>query len=180
MPMAADKKRRACIVHWREVQEPDNSRYPGSEELLSIGSPLAEATGLSVMGIHHELLLPGRRTSWPHAERDLEEFVYVLEGRPQVWLDGEVHDLRPGDGVGFPKGTGIAHTFLNNTADDVRLLVIGEKSRPGCQIHYPCDPQRNAEIGARHWQDRPARALGSHDGLPDQLRAARAAGSEAS
>ena len=168
--MAPDDGRPACIVHWREVQEPDDCRYPGSDELLGIGAPLGAATGLAVMGVHHERLPPGRRTSWPHAERDLEEFVYVLEGRPQVWIDGEVHDLEPGDGVGFPKGTGTAHTFLNNTDADVRLLVIGEKSRPGCRIHYPLHPVRNAEIGARHWQDRPARPLGPHDGLPDRLR----------
>jgi uncharacterized cupin superfamily protein len=168
--MAPNDGRPACIVHWREVQEPDDCRYPGSDELLGIGAPLGAATGLAAMGVHHELLLPGRRTSWPHAERDLEEFVYVLEGRPQVWIDGEVHDLEPGDGVGFPKGTGTAHTFLNNTDADVRLLVVGEKSRPGCRIHYPLHPVRNAEIGARHWQDRPVRPLGSHDGLPDRLR----------
>jgi uncharacterized cupin superfamily protein len=168
--MAASKSRPTCIVHWREVQEPDDSRYPGSDELHDIGAPLGAATGLAVMGIHHALLPPGRRTSWPHAERDLEEFVYVLEGRPQVWIDGEVHDLEPGDGVGFPKGTGIAHTFLNNTDHDVRLLVIGEKSRSGCQIDYPLHPARNAEIGARHWRDRPARPQGDHDGKPDRLR----------
>jgi uncharacterized cupin superfamily protein len=168
--MAANKGRPACIVHWRDVQEPDDSRYPGSDELHDISSPLGTATGLAEMGIHHAVLPPGRRTSWPHAERDLEEFVYVLEGRPQVWIDGEVHDLEPGDGVGFPKGTGIAHTFLNNTGHDVRLLVIGEKSRPGCGIDYPLHPARNAEIGARHWRDRPDRPLGDHDGRPDRLR----------
>jgi uncharacterized cupin superfamily protein len=168
--MAANDGRPACIVHWREVQEPDDCRYPGSDELLGIGAPLGAATGLAVMGIHHELLPPGRRTSWPHAERDEEEFVYVLEGRPQVWIDGEVHDLEPGDGVGFPKGTGIAHTFLNNTDADVRLLVIGERSKPGNRIHYPLHPTHNTRIGARHWQDRPGHPLGPHDGLPDRLR----------
>lgn len=166
--MTTNQGHPACIVHWREIQEPDDSHYPGSDELLSIGSPLGEATRLEVMGVHHELLPPGRRTSWPHAERDLEEFVYVIEGRPQVWIDGEVHDLEPGDGIGFPKGTGVAHTFLNNTEADVRLLVIGEKSRPGAKIDYPLHPARNAEIGARHWQDRPAQPLGPHDGLPDR------------
>ncbi|MEM7024441.1 MAG: cupin domain-containing protein [Pseudomonadota bacterium] len=168
--MATKHNRPSCIVNRHDLQEADDAHYPGSDELLSIGAPMAAATGLTALGVHHELLPPGRRTSWPHAERDLDEFVYVLEGRPQVWLDGEVHDLAPGDGVGFPRGTGIAHTFLNNTADDVRLLVIGEKSRPGVGLHYPCHPARNAEIGERHWSDRPQRPLGSHDGMPDQLR----------
>ena len=166
----AAQARPACIVRWREVQEPDDCRYAGSDELLAIRAPLGAATGLAALGVHHELLPPGRRTSWPHAERDLDEFVFILEGRPQVWIDGETHDLVPGDGVGFPKGTGIAHTFLNNTDADVRLLVIGEKSRPSCGIHYPLHPARNAEIGARHWRDRPERLLGPHDGLPDRLR----------
>ena len=124
---------------------------PGSDELLAIGAPLGAAAGLAVMGIYHELLPPGRRTSWPHAERDLEEFVYVLEGRPQVWIDGEVHDLVPGDGVGFAKGTGIAHTFLNNTDADVRLLVIGERSRPAARSTIRC---------TRHAMPRSARATG--------------------
>jgi len=168
--MTSRLRRPACIVHWRDVQQPDDEHYPGSDELHGIDSPLSAATGLTAIGIHHELLPPGRRTSWPHAERDEEEFVYVLAGRPQVWIDGEVHDLEPGDGVGFPKGTGITHTFLNNTGQDVHLLVIGEKSKPGNKIHYPLHPTHNAAIGARHWQDCPERPLGPHDGLPDRLR----------
>jgi uncharacterized cupin superfamily protein len=70
--------RPSLIKHWREIVEPDNAHYPGNDELLSIGSPLGRATGLTRIGVHHELLLPGRRTSWPHAERDEEEFVLEL------------------------------------------------------------------------------------------------------
>jgi uncharacterized cupin superfamily protein len=122
------------------------------------------------LGIHHERLPPGRRTCWPHAEADEEEFVYVIEGEPDLWLDGEIRRLRPGDGIGFPAGTGIAHVFINNTESDVRLLVIGEASRQRSRIDYPLHPARNVEIGTRHWVDRPRRELGSHDGLPDKAR----------
>ena len=38
---------------------------------------------------------PGRRTSYPHAESAEEEFVYVLEGHPDVWIDGTLHHLDP-------------------------------------------------------------------------------------
>ena len=125
------------------------------------------------LGIHHERLKPGRRVSWPHAEADEEEFVYVIEGAPDLWVDGEIHRLGPGDGVGFLAGTGIAHTVINNTDQDVRLLVVGEASRRRSRIHYPLHPARNAEIGSRHWTDRPIRVLGAHDGLPDRLRKGR-------
>jgi len=159
-----------CIKHYRDIQEPDDARYPGSAELLSIGSPFGRAFGFTRLGIHHELLPPGRRTSWPHAESSEEEFVYVIEGTPDLWLDGVLHRLGPGDGVGFVPGSGAAHTFLNNSDRDVRLLVVGDTARADNQVHYPLYPARNAAIGAQHWQAAPARAMGEHDGLPDRLR----------
>lgn len=155
------------IVHWKDVLSADDSRYPNSDELHSIGSPLGKATGLHRIGVHHEILPPGRRTSFPHAERDEEELVYVLEGAPDVWLDGETHSLAPGDCVGFPAKTGVAHTFLNDTNEDVRLLVVGERI-PGALVHYPLHPW--AASDEKRWHDVPPRGLGPHDGLPRALR----------
>jgi len=73
-------KRPDCIRHWRDVEGADDSTYPDSAELFSIGAPLARKLGLGRIGIHHERLPPGRRTSYPHAESEEEEFIYVLEG----------------------------------------------------------------------------------------------------
>ena len=78
------KHRPPFIKHWREIQEEDKSTYPGSDELLSIGSRLGEVTDLVKIGVHHELLPPVRRSSLPHAESKEEEFVFVIEGTPQV------------------------------------------------------------------------------------------------
>jgi uncharacterized cupin superfamily protein len=159
-----------CIKHYSEIQDADDAHYPGSSELLSIGSPFGRVFGFTRLGIHHEVLPPGRRTSWPHAEKTEEEFVYVIEGTPDVWLDGVLHRLQPGDGVGFKPGTGLAHTFINNTGQPVRLLVVGDTNRTDNQVHYPCHPERNAVLGEALWADCPARQLGEHDGLPDALR----------
>jgi uncharacterized cupin superfamily protein len=159
------------IRHWREIQDPDDDRYRGSNELLSIGSNFGKAFGMQRVGFHHELIPPGRRTSWPHAESVEDEFVFVIEGTPDVWIDGVVHRLQPGDAVGFPGGTGIAHCFINNSDADVRLLVGGERDRDDNRCHYPLHARRNAEIGDFHWRDAPTRLKGSHDGLPDALRA---------
>lgn len=158
------------VRHYTEIESGDIHHYPGSEELLCPSSSFAEHFGLMRLGIHHERLLPGRRVSWPHAEADEEEFVYVIEGEPDLWLDGHVRRLKPGDGVGFPAGTGISHTFLNNTEKEVCILVVGEASRKNSRIYYPLHPDRNAEIGDRLWVDRPERVVGPHDGLPDKLR----------
>jgi uncharacterized cupin superfamily protein len=161
------------VAHWSALEGADDSRYDGDDELMGIGAPLARHFGLRRLGIHHVRLLPGRRTSYPHAESAEEEFVFVLAGTPEVWLDGELHRLRPGDAVGFPAGTGLCHTFLNNTRREVRLLVVGEASKPENRVHYPRDPSQSRSPD--FWHDPPPRPMGAHDGLPDRVRRARRA-----
>ncbi|MBM3547751.1 MAG: cupin domain-containing protein [Alphaproteobacteria bacterium] len=161
--------RPAAIVHWTEIERPDDRRYDGDDELMARRASLARYFDLERLGIHHERLPPGRRTSYPHAESAEEEFVYVLEGTPDVWLDGHLHRLRPGDAVGFPSGTGLAHSFLNNTESEVRLLVVGETSKPENRIFYPRNPERKAQI-PDWWDGHPQRALGEHDGMTDKVR----------
>ncbi|WP_421234030.1 cupin domain-containing protein [Aeromonas jandaei] len=158
------------IKHWHELQEPEPGSYPGSEERMSLGSALGRHFGFSRIGIHHEIVEPGHRTSWPHAEKTEDEFVHVLEGTPDVWLDGVLYRLQPGDSVGFKAGDGLAHTFINNTDEPVRLLCVGDRDRADNRIHYALHPEYNRQIGARHWDDVPERELGAHDGLPDRLR----------
>ncbi len=97
----------SCIKHYSEIHGPDDATYPGSRELHGITSDFSTELGLTKMGIGLELLPPGRRTSWPHAHKLEEEFIYVVSGNPQVWIDGELHDLKPGDGVAFVPGTGV-------------------------------------------------------------------------
>ena len=138
--MTADDRFAGIVTHYSRIEGNDDQHYPNSEELTTISASFSPHLNLMRLGIHHERLLPGRRVSWPHAEADEEEFVYVLEGTPDLWLDGYLKRLQPGDGVGFPAGTGIAHTFINNSESDVRLLVVGEASRARSRIHYPFIP----------------------------------------
>jgi uncharacterized cupin superfamily protein len=157
------------IRHWTSLLGKDDARYPGSDELLSIGAPIGRLLGLQRIGIHIEVLPPGRRTSFPHAESTEEEFVWVIDGFPSVWIDGDLHDLIPGDAVAFPAGTTIAHTFINNGEAPARLVVIGETRRDDNRVFYPLNPERRAQVGEKWW-DLLERELGPHDGLPDALR----------
>jgi uncharacterized cupin superfamily protein len=159
------------IVARDEVPETLGS-YPGSDEVLSPGRPIGKVAGLQRIGVHIERVPPGMRTSWPHAEADEEEFVYVLEGEIDAWIDGTLHRMVAGDFAAFPAGTGICHTFMNNGAADALLLAGGEASKPGSRIFYPLHPERRAAMKpGRWWEDVPARPRGDHDGLPDALRA---------
>jgi uncharacterized cupin superfamily protein len=156
----------ACVVSWRDIQGPDDRRYPHATELLALDAHFSRALGLTRIGIRHQVLPPGRRTSLPHAESDEEEFVYVIDGTPDLWLNGTLHRLSPGDGVGFPPGTGIAHSFLNNTGTDVVLLVVGEPAKPTNKVLYPVDLDMRGRR-TDWWDDAPAHALGPHNGIPD-------------
>ncbi|MFS2225484.1 cupin domain-containing protein [Pantoea sp. B65] len=165
------KPRPDFIRNWRELEGEDNEHYPDSDELMSISATLSYRLGLTRIGIHHERLLPGRRMSYPHAESAEEEFVYVLEGHPHAWINGELFALQPGDAVAFPAGTGICHTFINNSQHEARLMVIGEASKVENRIYYPKNPQYEASREDR-WSDVPEQQFGEHNGLPDSIKPA--------
>lgn len=147
--------------------------YPQSDEPMGPVRSIGKAAGLLRVGIHVQTLPPGRRTSWPHAEELEEEFVYVIEGEVDAWIDGHTHRMVAGDLIAFPAGTGISHCIINNSESEARLLVGGEANKDANRIVYPLNPTRRADLSAAvWWDDAPAQPLGPHDGLPDALRAA--------
>lgn len=160
----AEPSRPPFIAHIRDGLRPLNDG--GFADMAGLGSPIGRAQGLTRIGIHYEITPPGGRSSFPHAESSEEEFALVLKGRPDVWIDGVLHPLVEGDAVAFPAGTGIAHSFLNNSDEDMHLLVLGEATKPGNRVNYPLNPERMAEFAKanRAWTDAPQRPLGPHDG----------------
>lgn len=170
--------RPAFIVSAAEVEEYTHV-YPHSTEALGPIRRLGRQAGLQRIGINLQRLGPGARSSWPHAEENEEEFVYVIQGEVQAWIDGHLHPMKAGDLAAFPVGTGISHCFINNGTEEALLLVGGEAPRPGSRIHYPVNPSRRQDMPAEFWwSDVPPRDLGPHDGLPDALRAPRPGGGE--
>jgi uncharacterized cupin superfamily protein len=148
-------------------------KYPGDQEEMSLGATLSRSLGLSRIGVNYEILKPGTRTSWPHAEEVEEEFIFVLAGAPDLWVNGETFPLSPGDCVAFPPGTGIAHSFLNNSAEETRLLVIGERIE-GNRVFYPFRPEGwEGMPEAGRWTNPPRLEMGPHDGVPDKLKGGR-------
>lgn len=148
--------------------------YPGDSETFTQGIRLTDHTGLKVVGVWHEVLLPGQRTSWPHAHKVEEEFCLILKGNPQVWLNGYLYNLNPGDGVFFSPGTNIAHTIMNNSKENVEYIGIGQANSNDIQdqIYYPLHPVRNLECKEKKyfWEERPeVTHFGEHDGKPNTI-----------
>ena len=157
--------RPSFILAASDVPEKDGA-YPASDERLAFGRAIGRAAGLERIGLHVVRVPPGRRTSYPHAESDEEEFVYVLEGSIDAWIDGHLHRMSAGDLAAFPAGTGICHTFLNDGDIDAVLLVGGER-RATNRIYYPCNPEREPQVPpGEWWTDVPLAHQGPHDGRP--------------
>ncbi len=159
------------IVRWETIEQPEWT-YPQDDEPMGRDADYTRHFGFKRLGIHHVRLMPGRRTSFPHAESAEDEFIYVISGTPDVWLDGHLHPLSPGDAVGFPAGTGLSHSFLNNSASEVLLLVVGDRPLAENKVLYPTRPDRKP-LRKDWWHDTPDRTLGPHDGVPDARRRER-------
>ena len=154
------------IVSSADVPEKAH-RYPNSDEDMAPARAIGRAAGMMQIGIHLTRVPPGRHTSYPHAESAEEEFVYVIEGEIDAWIDGELHRMKAGDLAAFPSGTGICHTFINDGDRDALLLSGGEADKAGDRIYYPLHPgRRNDMPWSRWWDDVPQRARGPHDGKP--------------
>ncbi|MDB4965726.1 MAG: Hemolysin [Myxococcales bacterium] len=155
------------IVAATQVNERD-ARYPGNEqEPMRLDRDLGRAAGLKSGSVHLVQLAPGQRTSYPHCEETIEEWVFVIDGLVEAWIDGELHRMEAGDFAAFPAGTGICHTFINDSDAQVTLLVGGDADRPDNRLFYPFNPERRAQLGeAGWWHDLAYEPKGDHDGKP--------------
>jgi uncharacterized cupin superfamily protein len=97
---------------------------------------LGDHAGLKNFGVNLTRIIPGGQSSFRHAHSRQDEFIYVLQGEVVLETNDGEQVLRPGMCAGFPAGTGDAHRFINRTASDVTLLVIGDRT-PGDEISYP-------------------------------------------
>lgn len=146
--------------------------YSGEREFFVSGAALASDLGMVAIGIHHEILSPGKRSSWPHAHSAEEELVYILEGEATVWVNGQTYLARAGEVFFFPPASGLAHTILNDSQSDVVMMVFGEQGRKEDQIFYPHHPRRNLECEqtGRLWKDYPLIVNWSDVALPNDKR----------
>ena len=93
----------------------------------------------------------------PHIHPTQDEFVYMLQGRLDVLLDGQEGFAEPGDLVRLPKG--IAHGLFNKTDFGREVLLLG---LPGAAALRPV--LGAAQSGAAGRSGRSGRHLGAPRG----------------
>ena len=72
-----------------------------------------------------------------HRHAQSRQFFYVLEGELALELDGVTHRLTAGHGLHVPPGA--AHQARNDSAADVRMLVVSSPRSHGDRIDAPLD-----------------------------------------
>ncbi|MFN9162919.1 MAG: cupin, partial [Alphaproteobacteria bacterium] len=86
--MTSAPKRPDFIRHWSQIEARKPHLHPHTREPMTRGASFSTHFDLRRVVIRHDTLLPGCRSSQPHAERDEEEMVFILEGAPDLWVDG--------------------------------------------------------------------------------------------
>ncbi|QCB48014.1 cupin domain-containing protein [Hydrogenophaga sp. PAMC20947] len=124
--------------------EPFASRMVGREKRV-----LGDLFGLSHFGVNLTHLAPGSVSSLRHAHTRQDEFIYVVEGHPNLHTNLGVTALMPGDCAGFKAGSDDAHCLHNPTSETVIYLEVGDRT-PGDDAHYP-DEDLQAVIIEGDW-----------------------------
>jgi uncharacterized cupin superfamily protein len=99
---------------------------------------LGDLFGLSNFGVNLTHLAPNSVSALRHAHSRQDEFIYVLQGRPVLITDEGRSQLEPGMCAGFKAGTGNGHQLMNESAEDVVYLEVGDRT-PGDAASYPDD-----------------------------------------
>jgi uncharacterized cupin superfamily protein len=123
--------------------EPFASRLAGKEK-----RPLGDLFGLTNFGVNLTRLAPSSASALRHAHSKQDEFIYVLQGRPTLHTDGGRLQLSPGMCAGFKAGTGNGHHLINEAAEEVVYIEIGDRT-PGDEGTYPDDDLKALSSGGQ-------------------------------
>jgi uncharacterized cupin superfamily protein len=130
-----EPRRDPCIANVDEIEPESYERKDVSGTAWDLG----QATGARALGADITEIAPGAKSSHLHAHSLKEEFFYVLSGRCKLRLGAAEHELREGDAVSRPAGTGVPHQFLNPYDAPCRVLMLGVQTGPGVEdvVEWP-------------------------------------------
>ena len=112
--------------------------------------PLGDLFGLKNFGVNLTRLAPNGISALRHAHTKQDEFVYILQGRPTLHTDEGRTQLSPGMCAGFKAGTGNGHRLINETAEEVVYLEVGDRTA-GDEGTFPDDDLKALLVEGK-WQ----------------------------
>jgi uncharacterized cupin superfamily protein len=121
------------MINLFEVETKQDGNEPdGYDAAYARVGPLV---GASALGAGVYILVEGQSVCPYHWETD-EEWLLVLEGRPELRTPDGEEQLEPGDLVCFPPGPEGAHKVANRHAEIARVVILSTKIEPAIAV-YP-------------------------------------------
>jgi len=120
------EKRHPHVVHVDEVEPMDVKK--GSFEFRR--RRLGAAAGAVALGCSHFELPPGK-TAFPfHFHTNIEEAIYVLEGKGTARMGDASVEVRAGDYLAMPAGPAAPHALTNTGTTPLRYLALSSPATP--------------------------------------------------
>jgi uncharacterized cupin superfamily protein len=113
--------------------------HPFNPNSLVRGVTLSRLTGLERTGVSFVRIDPGKESFVYHTHHFEEEWIYVLSGRGIAEIEGQEHEVGPGDFMGFPPS--VAHHLRNPFEVELVYLMGGE--------HKECEVADFPKLGRR-------------------------------
>jgi uncharacterized cupin superfamily protein len=105
----------------------ESAQHPWNPRSGMQGLHLSRKAGLQRCGVSWVRLDPGKESFAYHAHHVEEEWIFVLEGQGEAYVDGQTLPIGAGDFLAFPTPS-VAH-LLRNTGSNPLLYLMGGENR---------------------------------------------------
>jgi uncharacterized cupin superfamily protein len=112
------------VVNIADVEEVEDLEEEHWGQAYKVLTPSMRPRG-GRLGVNVTRVPPGRSSCPFHSHQREDEVFYVMSGRGVLRYGETVRELRAGDCVSCPAGTGIAHQLANPFDEDFMFMAIG-------------------------------------------------------
>jgi uncharacterized cupin superfamily protein len=119
--------------------------HPWNPRSEMVGVQLGRLAGLERTGVSLARIPPGKESFVYHSHALEEEWLYILAGRGTAEIDGEEHEVGPGDFMGFAAPS-VAH-HLRNTGEEELVYLMGGEQREAEVATFPGLGRKMVRVG---------------------------------
>ena len=124
---------------------PHESERPG---FVWHRAAVGEEIGATLIGASLYELPTGEQGFPYHSHHGIEEWLFVVSGKPTLRTPEGEQELRAGDVVCFPSGPAGAHALRNGAGEPARLLLMSHGGPPSLSVYPDSD-----KLGTRPGSD---------------------------
>ncbi len=130
------KRRRARKHEVFQIEDVPRVRWRAGQKFGGVARALGDFGRSERIGVHREVVPPGKWSSTFHWHTLEEEHVWILEGRGVMRIGRREVPVRAGSYVVFPPDGRVAHATHNTGKKPLTIVVIGTRD-PNDVCFYP-------------------------------------------